>query len=161
VGQVSRQANVFRVFAMLLLPVLLLLGLTTLARVAQTALEDSLYATGINRIRHFYVEAAPETADYFVLSTHDDWRGRLASSGLLPSRWQPLFATPTTVAVINGVLAGSLGGLVISWFAAAPLPIAVLGGAMPGIALVAAEMRMMIRAIRRRQAQAALFPTPP
>jgi hypothetical protein len=51
--------------------------------------------------------------------------------------------------------------LVISWFAAAPLPIVVLGGAIPGIALVAAEMRMMIRAIRRRQAQAALFPTPP
>src|SRR5690349_14137083 len=65
-GQVSAFDTTFKAFALVLLPALLLLGVTTCARVAQTSVEDIHYLRGISRIRHFYVEVSPEIADYFV-----------------------------------------------------------------------------------------------
>ena len=61
------------------------LGVFTLGRLIQSAGEDGLYLVGINRIRHFYVEIIPELRDYFVLSTYDDWEGRMASAGITSS----------------------------------------------------------------------------
>ncbi|HEX6507005.1 MAG TPA: hypothetical protein VF221_05165, partial [Chloroflexota bacterium] len=116
IGQISHLGQAFRVFTLLLLPVLLFLGVVTFARIGQSAGEDTLYATGINRIRHFYVEVMPEISDYFVLSTHDDWEGRMASSGIAWSRWQPLLTVSFILAVINAVIGGVLIALLASWF---------------------------------------------
>jgi hypothetical protein len=51
--------------ALLALGVVFFLGLVTYLRVLENGIEDYLYVKEINRIRHFYVEVAPETAPYF------------------------------------------------------------------------------------------------
>lgn len=72
VGQISRLGTAFFIFAFVLFPSLFFLGLVTFQRAAQISLEDILYARGMNRIRHLFIEIAPHMREYFVLSTSDD-----------------------------------------------------------------------------------------
>ena len=75
IGQVSGMNDAFFVFGLVLFPSLIFLGFVTFDRVLQTALEDWIYASEINRIRHYYAEIAPEMKRYFIQSTHDDAPG--------------------------------------------------------------------------------------
>ncbi len=59
----------------MLFPLLFFLGLVSFERVLQSAIEDIVCARGMNRIRHLYVELAPQVKDYFILSIHDDEAG--------------------------------------------------------------------------------------
>src|SRR5262245_9480747 len=74
IGQGSGSEELFYLFGLVLFPSLLFLGLATFARVLQSSIEDFLYARGINRIRHFYIELVPQMQDYFILSSNDDAR---------------------------------------------------------------------------------------
>src|SRR6266536_6253066 len=60
VGQISQLGTAFFVFSLVVLPTLLFMGLITFQRVMQSGLADVTYARGINRIRHLYLEYAPE-----------------------------------------------------------------------------------------------------
>jgi hypothetical protein len=160
IGQISHLGQAFRVFTLLLLPALLLLGLVTFVRAGQSAREDTMYTAGINRIRHFYVELVPELSDYFVLSTHDDFEGRMASSGIRLNRWQGLFSVPFVVAAINAIIGGVLSALMAAWFLDPPLGISVLVGFILGGAVLSGEFMAGQRAFLRAQDQPALFPTP-
>src|SRR3982751_1137959 len=71
IGQVSGISEAFFLFALVLFPSLVFLGIVTFERVLQTALEDWMYACEINRIRHYYAEIAPEMKRYFIESTRD------------------------------------------------------------------------------------------
>lgn len=104
----------FVVAALVLAPTLIFLGIVTFIRVLESGLEDSLYARGINRIRHYYLEVAPELKPYFILSDRDDMDGVLTNMGLTPGgRSQTFFTTASMIGVINSVLVGALvGGLV-------------------------------------------------
>ncbi len=62
IGQISEMSNAFFLFALILLPSLLFLGLVTFIRVNQTGVEDMIAAREINRIRHYYAEIAPPAA---------------------------------------------------------------------------------------------------
>jgi hypothetical protein len=156
IGQSTHFGPAFSFFTLLVLPTLLLLGLATFARVAQSAVEDALYSTEINRIRHFYVEVVPEISDYFVLSVHDDMEGRM--TGMPASRFQPLLSTPAIVATINSLLAGVLVGLVVAGLA--PLGVGVALGIMMGLSVFTLSARYGYRTLARERAQKALFPTP-
>ena len=103
----------FVVAALVLAPTLIFLGIVTFVRVLESGLEDSLYARGINRIRHYYLEVAPELKPYFVLSDRDDMDGVLTNMGLAPGgRLQVFFTTAGMIGVINSVLVGAfVGGL--------------------------------------------------
>ena len=59
----------------MLLPVVYFLGVATLTRLLQAGAEWRTYGHGMNRIRHWYLEVAPEMAPYFVLPATDDPRG--------------------------------------------------------------------------------------
>jgi len=72
IGQVSQLGTAFFVFSLVLFPSLIFMGLVSFERVLQSGIEDIMYARGMNRIRHFYLEHAPQMQPYFVLSTHDD-----------------------------------------------------------------------------------------
>lgn len=104
----------FVVAALVLAPTLIFLGIVTFVRVLESGLEDSLYARGINRIRHYYLEVAPELKPYFILSDRDDMEGVLINMGLAPGgRSQAFFTTAGMIGVINSVLVGAfVGGLV-------------------------------------------------
>jgi hypothetical protein len=58
----------FRMFALLVLPVVLLVGVATYFRLVEADIEDAWLVIGMNRLRHAYLELAPELEPYFVAS---------------------------------------------------------------------------------------------
>ena len=113
IGQVSQMGEVFFLFALVLFPSLIFLGFVSFDRVLQTALEDWIYATEINRIRHYYGEIAPEMKRYFIESTHDDAPGVLQAIGIKPKTWQYFLTGSGMVGVINSILVGVFTGIVL------------------------------------------------
>ena len=129
----------FQAFALVLLPVVYFLGVVTLARLLQAAAEWRTYGQGMNRIRHWYLEVAPEMAPYFVLPATDDPWASLAAVGIRRrNAWQGMLATaPWVVVVVNSVLAGVVAGLLARLAGASgPLPPALAGAAGFVVSLV-------------------------
>jgi hypothetical protein len=111
IGQLAHTGPAFLLFALALLPALVLLGTLTYLRLVQTAVEDLFYARAINRIRRRYVELDPEAANWFLLCGFDDPAGVLAAMGLAApgaahSRWHLLSHTASMVAVVTSIIAG-------------------------------------------------------
>jgi hypothetical protein len=100
----------FDVFALVLFPIVLFLGLATYVRIVQINLQDSYFIAAMNRLRHAYVEDAPEIRKYFTSGISDDEAGiwssylleRPSSSRSLP---QLLATTPTVVGTLDAVIA--------------------------------------------------------
>jgi hypothetical protein len=114
VGQATDFGRGFVAFGLVLLPVVFFLGVTTVVRLAQVNLEDATWVKGMNRIRHAYLELAPELERYFVTSKHDDERGLLISAVATPGPMppiQPFVAIPGVVAVVDSVVAGAAAGI--------------------------------------------------
>ena len=126
-GQVSRMGTAFFVFSLVLVPSLLLMGLITFERVLQSAIEDLTYARGITRIRHLYLEHAPQLRPYFVLAD-DESRRPMLKVGLHPSWWQVFLTTAGMLAAINSVLVGVFVGLLLSALFTFPLLICTSAG---------------------------------
>jgi hypothetical protein len=74
----------FVTFALLLLPIVLLAGVTTFRRLIEINLEDVRWVIGMNRLRHAYLEAAPELRPYFVTGSTDDELGIMTTFGARP-----------------------------------------------------------------------------
>ena len=68
IGQLAHTGQAFHLFALALLPALVLLGILTYLRLVQTAIEDLFYARAINRIRRHYLDLDPAAARWFVLA---------------------------------------------------------------------------------------------
>lgn len=106
----------FTAFAAVLLLVLYLVGVTTVVRLAHSAVEEVHWVAGMNRIRHAYVELEPSIEDYLVTSTYDDVRGILATMGAHRDSglFGPRLAVTTAgmVGVVNSVVAAAGAGLV-------------------------------------------------
>jgi hypothetical protein len=117
IGQISRLGTAFFAFALVLLPTLFFLGLVTFERALELGIEDYIYAAGMSRIRHFYVEMVPQAEKYFVGSIHDDLATTMAPTvfgmplGL--AWWQSFLTVPGAIAMVNSVIVGSFGGLLI------------------------------------------------
>ena len=114
VAQATDFGSGFVAFALVLLPVVYFLGIVTVARLGQVNLEDATWVQGMNRIRHAYLELAPELEPYFVTSHYDDDRGVLQSSVAMrewPPWTQAFVAIPGVVAVIDSVVAGAIAGI--------------------------------------------------
>ena len=127
-GQVSRMGTAFFVFSLVLLPSLFLMGLITFERVLQSGIEDLTYARGITRIRHLYLEYAPQLRPYFILSADDERRRPTLKVGLHPSWWQVLLTTSGMIASINSVLLGVFVGLLLSALFTFPLLVCTSAG---------------------------------
>ena len=150
VAQATDFGDNFRIFALLLLPVVLLLGLGTQIRLGDARGEDVWLVIGMNRLRHAYLELAPELEPYFVTAHHDDPAGIMQTYGpdarVTPSRI--LAGTPVLVGVINAVVAGVLAGLVAEAFGATTA-VFVSAGVVAGLAYVAALGATPVRQIAR------------
>ena len=116
VGQLSHLGTTFYVFSLVVLPTLLFMGLITFERVLQSTSADFMYASGINRIRHLYLECAPQIQPYLILSPHDERQETLAREAMHPLWLQVFLSTAGMIAVINRVLAGSFVGLLLAAF---------------------------------------------
>ena len=136
----------FRVFAIVLLPIVFLLGLVTLGRLNQLELEWRIYGQGMNRIRHYFTEVAPAMERYFVLPTTDDPWASLEAMGISSkSHTGWLLTGRALIAVVNSVVAGSFAGLLASMAKpgaiALPASCAAVAFAVSAVIIGAVEIR--------------------
>ena len=98
----------------------LVIGATTFVRVANANSEDVRAVHGMARIRHGYVQLAPETAPYFTTATFDDldsilviYRGggdpRSARSNLLYG----LSTSGGMLGLVSSLIAGAFGAVAV------------------------------------------------
>jgi uncharacterized membrane protein len=160
VAQVTAFGQTFRVFALLVLPIVLLVGLSTLIRLAYCNAEDGNLVLGMNRLRHAYLEMAPELERYFVTGHHDDAAGYLKTWGHDRFRFAHFLAgTPNVVAAILAVLVGVYAGLVADALGATDR-VDVIGGVAGGLAFLVVFLFAGVN-LRRQvlRAHPPLFPT--
>jgi hypothetical protein len=161
VGQIAHLGTAFFVFSLVVLPTLLFMGLITFERVLQAGSVDVIYASGINRIRHLYLEYAPQMQPYFILSTHDDRKGILGHEAMTISWWQVFFNTAGMIAVINSVLAGSFVGLLFAAFTF-PLWVSACTGVTTFLLSVTIHQRYQWKQwMRQARTLPVLFPSQP
>jgi hypothetical protein len=164
VAGLDKTGDAFFLFAIVLLPIVLFIGLATLLRLGAANRHDAICVIGMNRIRGAYLELAPELAPYFVMSPHDDPRGMHVTQ-VVPSNlgnWQFIAAsTPFLVTVINAVVAAAIAATIA-------LRIDALPGASLGLALVVFAVFMFTQArisrrnmLRVQSELRPMFPTPP
>ncbi len=169
IAQAGRFGATFTVAAILLLGIVVFVGLTTIARIGRLNYEDSLWVTGMNRIRHAYLELHPELKDYFVTSQHDDMRGLMTTLGitgaepgrhLLADLGHTVTIVPGMMMLIVAVVAGAWAATVsIALGASQPLAIAV--GAACFLLTVVANIIYGRRAVRAwTTGLAPKFPSP-
>lgn len=137
-AQTGVESATFRTFGLALLPVLLFLGIATFVRLVELQRESVVYITGMNRIRHYFVESAPASRPYFVLPVHDDAHALYRSVGTGMRRRPPRYVFPNLVAQTQGIV-----GLVAAAVAAALVGLAaapagdVLAWGLAALAFVA------------------------
>ncbi len=150
--------------ALVLLPVVLLLGVATYVRQVQINNEEFKLVLAMNRLRHAYLKIEPGLEPYLTTGHHDDERGLVATYMLdHPSRrWLVVhfvINTPTIVATVDAALAAAIAVLVLQATRAVTAAIvaggvvaflAVWGGLMPLQRHTADPLRTPPR-----------FPTPP
>lgn len=138
----------FRLFALLVFPIVLLVGVTTFIRLGDANGEDLALVIGMNRLRHAYLELAPELEPYFTTGHHDDLASAMVTYGpghrLRVSR--VLAGTPTIVAAINVVLFGIFAALIAQALRASE-PVAVVIGIVVGLAAAGWHIIAPYRAI--------------
>ena len=151
--------------ALVLLPVVFLLGLATYGRLVQINSEDVAITRAMNRLRHAYLVMAPGLRPYFSSGHHDDERG-IATTYLLGMNtrlqtWSHfLVTTPTIVATVDAAVATAivvLVGLAVEAPTAAVVAAGVVGFLAVWGALFSLQ-RLNLAVLRRSSAR---FPTPP
>lgn len=163
VAGVEKFGDAFFMFAIVILPVILFVGVATFARLGGSNYHDAIAVTGMNRIRAAYLEIAPELAPYFVMGVHDDPPG-IGITMAVPPRTAPIVhliaATPSLVSVLNSVVAGVVAGILASRITGAEGPafaVAVVGF----VVVLIAHTVYARRAVARGQAGTRpMFPTP-
>jgi hypothetical protein len=168
VSQAMGTGDAFMAFALVILPVVLFIGLTTFVRLAAANGEDTLWVAAMNRIRHAYVELAPDASRYFTTGTTDDERGiMLTFSGrvatpelaLVPFLAHSVTTTPGMIGTINCMVAAVLAGLVAVQLGAS-LQAAMVVGALAFVALFIAHLAYGARQLGGFRRMPSRFPSP-
>ncbi len=125
--------------ALVLLPIVLLLGIVTHVRLVAINNEEVRTMLAMNRLRHAYLKIAPGLRPYFSTGFHDDERGLAASYLMIGSRgmrpWsQFLQAMATLVATVDAMLAASI--VVLAMQAADASAAGTIAAAVPAFLIV-------------------------
>jgi hypothetical protein len=167
VGGATQFRGEFTVFALVLLPVTLFVGVATFVRLDEANVEDTLWVAGMNRIRHAYVRIRPGVEPFLITGWTDDLEGvgRTFLMTRTPTRANTIVhqfvTTPGMVAVVDGVLAGAIAGIVVATVSAGmalAIPIAVVIGAATTGGLFATSVRRGRRVMGSWHPR---FPMPP
>ena len=163
VAQATEFGSGFSVFALVILPVVLFLGLTTFARMGASNYYDAQCVVGMNRIRHAYLQLTPEVEEYLVFGAHDDDEGVNLTMGIQPGGSWFVFlvsSTPFVVATINGVLAGVIAALIALELGAGTL-VSVVVAIIVALLTLAGQFWLATRGIAAAIASyTPKFPTP-
>jgi hypothetical protein len=144
VAQATNFGDDFSTFALLVLSLVLMVGIWTLVRLGNVADEDIWLVVGMNRLRHAYIDLAPDLEQYFVASHYDDAASVIQTwNPTNPSRLtRILSSTPGIVGVINAALVGVIVALAVEFFDYPPQVHAIAGVA--GMLAAGAVMVVMI-----------------
>lgn len=123
VANVSGLGLVFFAFSLVVFPIMIILGIVTLIRTIQIGSDFTRLTQAINRIRHYYVEAAPEAEPYLSFPHFDDPESVQQTMMPFHSLLQGLASTPGPIILINSVLSGAFAGiLAVAIFSLAFVP---------------------------------------
>jgi ABC-type transport system involved in cytochrome bd biosynthesis fused ATPase/permease subunit len=150
VAQATNFGPNFRLFALLVLPVVFLVGFVTFIRLGEANTDDIGLVIGMNRLRNAYLELAPELQPYFTTGHFDDHASILQSYGLgyRQSFSRYLGGTPALVGMINAVVVGIIAALVADALGA-PSTVDAVVGVVAALAAAAGHAALMSRAIQR------------
>jgi hypothetical protein len=161
VTTLSRDADLIRGFSLVLLPLLCFMGFVTKERLSQLSLADFTYQRAINRIRHAYVDVAPDAAKYLTLSIYDDMPGVAQTAVYRQGRRMGVLTVALMIGVVNYVIVGLMGGIVFDWVTGASAFYSIVAGIAVG--LVVALLDYWVGLVRWRKLMDTLevrFPTP-
>jgi hypothetical protein len=152
--------------ALVLLPVVLLLGIATYVRLVQINTEEVRLALAMNRLRHAYLKIEPGLEPYFTTGHHDDERGLLTTYmvdyHIRRPRWRLVYFltnTPIIVATVVAALAAAIAVLVLQ-AVEAPRVAVVVVGAVAFLAVWGGLLRLQ-HSVDALRDQTPRFPTPP
>lgn len=151
----------FRVMAIGFAGVALVMGTLTAIRVNMASQEDACLVAAMNRLRHAYVDLAPEIEPYLTVSTHDDDQGVLMTYAVGQGRSVPLHVMGSTsffLMTVNAIVAGTLGALVASAVDASTAVVGVVG-VLAGVVYVAGHLSVGRRVFKGKPLHPR-FPTP-
>jgi hypothetical protein len=152
----------FHVLALLLLPVLVLVGGATFARLMDLNHEDVGLVAAMNRLRRGYLDLAPELEPYFATGHHDDMTGimRTYTVGRTPpgSATQYLSSMALLVGAVDAVLVGAIVGLACDVLHAG-LAVDIAVGGIVALCTLVALFLVHVRRVRRTWNQAPRSPT--
>ena len=154
-----------RALALVLLPIVFLLGIATYARLVQINTEEFQLVLAMNRLRHAYLEIEPGLEQYLTTGHHDDERGVIATYMLDgPSRrWLAvhfLVNTPTIVATVDSALAAAVAVLLLQ-VGEASRAAQVAGGIAAFAVVWGVLLRLQLHTLRPLRGTTPRFPTPP
>jgi hypothetical protein len=135
VAQATAFGEGFVVFALLILPVVLFVGLATYVRLLEINNEDYVWVRGMNRLRGAYLELDPQLAQYFITGTAEDADAIFRTFGSMPGEphnmdtglFHGFVTTPTTIAFVDATLAAVLAAIVSVQLNVAMMPAAGVG----------------------------------
>ena len=152
--------------ALVLLPVVFLLGLAAYARLVQINTEEFQLVLAMNRLRRAYLEMEPGLERYLTTGHHDDEQGVIATYMYTvdhPTRqwlWVHfLVNTPTIVATVDAALAAAIVVLLLQ-VADAPRAAAVAGGVVAFLTVWGTLFRLQLHSLRPFRSHTPRFPTP-
>lgn len=151
--------------ALVLLPVVFLLGIAAFARLVQINNEEFQIVLAMNRLRHAYVRLEPEMEPYLTTGHHDDERGLVTTYMLQrPSRlWLAIHFvvnTPTIIATVDAAVAAIVSALLLQ-VARAPMTASVVVGVVVFVVVWVVLFAIQLRSLRDISSVAPKFPTPP
>ena len=105
IGFMTQSPDAFAFFVAIVLPAVFLMGVFTVVRLVDTALENNQYLAGIARIRAYYRTLTPDAETHFGARTGRWPEGLEPSLGL--GRFMAFMGTTASmIAFINSVVAG-------------------------------------------------------
>jgi hypothetical protein len=152
--------------ALVLLPVVFLLGVAAYARLVRINAEEFQLVLAMNRLRRAYLALEPGLERYLSTGYHDDDRGVFVTYMVPggPTRralWLHfLVNTPNIVATVNAALAAAMAVLGLRAADAAGV-LVVAGGAVAFLLVWAALFALQRESLRPFRDQTPRFPSPP
>ena len=141
ISQISGSEEILLMVSLVLLPMDIFLGVVTITRIAQLATVNIVSLAGMNRIRGYYVDAAPELQRYLVMPHADD-DDSMRKGMFIPKGFGENFSSVSAViGVLNSILAGALLGIIsFTWLGMTPAASFIA-------AMIALALSMLVHAI--------------
>jgi hypothetical protein len=106
-AQATQFGSDFRLFALVLLPIVLFVGIATFKRLLDATIFELEIEAALNRLRRGLLLVSPSLDQFFSVSSHDDEQGIMQSAGLRSSSsWSFIWTTPFITSVVNAMVAG-------------------------------------------------------